>query len=70
MIVLIMMIMMMMIGKVNLYLTLCRVTNWTAMHQTTALEVTGIWLGNVSAFGIVIFPHSQLLRNVLLFYNP
>jgi len=54
---------MMMIGEVNLFLMLCSVTNWTAMHQITALEVTGIWLGNVSAFVIVIFPHSQLLRN-------
>lgn len=53
----------MMIGEVNLFLTLCRVTNWSAMHQITALMVTGIWLGNVSAFVIVIFPHSHLLRN-------
>jgi len=65
-----MIVLMMMIGKVSLLLTLCRVTNWTAMHQTTALEVTGIWLGNASAFGTAILPHSQLLRNVLLFYNP
>jgi hypothetical protein len=33
-------------------------------------EVTGIWLENASAFGVVIFPHSQLLREVLLLYNP
>jgi hypothetical protein len=69
MIVLIMMIMMMR-KEVSLYLTLCRVTNWTAMHQITALEVTGIWLGNVSVFGTVMFPHSQLLRKVLFLYNP
>jgi hypothetical protein len=62
MIVLTMMIVMM-IGEVSLFLTLCGVTNWKAMRQITALMVTGIWLGNVSGFVIVIFPHSQLLRN-------